>query len=525
MAGLLLAGAARVGNVQAPPAFASLVAQLSEPGGYFDTDNLISNERSYLHVVPALRDPGLAGGAYIGVGPDQNFSYIAQVRPGIAFIVDLRRDNLLLHLVFKALFSMSETRVDYLSLLFGRAIPPKLADWRRADLDAIIDHVAGPRLPEAAITELRERVDARIESFGLSLSEADLATIDRFHRRFISAGLALKFQTTGRQPQSYYPTYRDLLIETDRQLQRRNYLASEDDFQFVRSLQQRDLVVPVVGDLAGPSALAAIGRPDDVARRPPLRLLCVERRVLPVRRRHVSGVRRQPEAAPAPRSKPDHPLGVWRPRPVGARLLQLLARSAGGRTAAGIRRGPLPPLPRADRVPITHARKAPMPDASSFDITSTIDFQEVDNALNQARKEVGQRYDFKGATADITLNVAEKTLTLLTDDEMKMNALWEMVQTRLVRRGVAVKNFKSDKSEAAASGKVRRVIPIQQGIPIEAAKEIVKFLKDAKLKKVQASIQADQVRVSSPSKDELQSAMKALREHDFGVALQFGNYR
>ena len=153
---------------------------------------------------------------------------------------------------------MSETRVDYLSLLFGRAIPPKLADWRRADLDAIIDHVAGPRLPEAAITELRERVDARIESFGLSLSEADLETIDRFHRRFISAGLALKFQTTGRQPQSYYPSYRDLLNETDRQLQRRNYLASEDDFQFVRSLQQRDLVVPVVGDLAGPSALAAI---------------------------------------------------------------------------------------------------------------------------------------------------------------------------------------------------------------------------------------------------------------------------
>jgi hypothetical protein len=103
-------------------------------------------------------------------------------------------------------------------------------------------------------------VDRTIESFGLSLSEADRATIDRFHRRFMSAGLALKFQTTGRQPQSYYPSYRDLLVETDRQKQRRNFLASEDDFQFVRSLQQRHLVVPVVGDLAGPSALAAIGR-------------------------------------------------------------------------------------------------------------------------------------------------------------------------------------------------------------------------------------------------------------------------
>jgi cyclic-di-GMP-binding protein len=166
-----------------------------------------------------------------------------------------------------------------------------------------------------------------------------------------------------------------------------------------------------------------------------------------------------------------------------------------------------------------------MPSTSSFDITSTIDFQEVDNALNQARKEVAQRYDFKGATAEITLNAAEKTLTLLADDEMKMNALWEMVQTRLVRRGVPIKNFKSEKSEPAAGGKVRRIIPIQQGIPIEAAREIVKYLKDQKLKKVQAAIQADQVRVSSPSKDELQAAMHVLREHDFGVALQFGNYR
>ena len=166
-----------------------------------------------------------------------------------------------------------------------------------------------------------------------------------------------------------------------------------------------------------------------------------------------------------------------------------------------------------------------MPATSSFDITSTIDFQEVDNALNQARKEVGQRYDFKGAKADIELNPTEKKLTLTADSEFKMNALWEIVQTRLVRRGVAVKNFKVGESQPAAGGSVRRVIDIQQGIPIEAAREIVKFLKDMKLKKVQAAIQADQVRVTSPSKDELQLAMHALRDHDFGVALQFGNYR
>ena len=162
---------------------------------------------------------------------------------------------------------------------------------------------------------------------------------------------------------------------------------------------------------------------------------------------------------------------------------------------------------------------------ASFDITSPVDFQEVDNALNQARKEVGQRYDFKGATAEIDLSATEKKLTLTTDDEMKMNALWEIVQTRLVRRGVPIKNFKVEGSEPAAGGTVRRVMPIQEGIPIEAAREIVKYLKDKKLKKVQASIQGDQVRVTSPSKDDLQEAMSALREHDFGIALHFGNYR
>ena len=162
---------------------------------------------------------------------------------------------------------------------------------------------------------------------------------------------------------------------------------------------------------------------------------------------------------------------------------------------------------------------------SSFDITSTIDFQEVDNALNQARKEVGQRYDFKGSTTDIDLSLADKTLTLTTDDEMKMNALWEIVQTRLARRHVPIKNFKAGASEPAAGGRVRRVVAIQQGIPVEAARDIVKFIKDKKLKRVQAAIQAEQVRVTSPSKDDLQEAIRALREHDFGVALQFGNYR
>ncbi len=161
----------------------------------------------------------------------------------------------------------------------------------------------------------------------------------------------------------------------------------------------------------------------------------------------------------------------------------------------------------------------------SFDITSNVDLQEVDNALNQARKEVAQRYDFKGTKASIEFDPKESTLTLVADDEFKINALWEIVQTRLVRRNVPVKNLTRGPALPAANTTVRQAITLQQGIGSEQAKDIVKYLKESKLKKVQASIQGDQLRVTSPSRDELQEVMRLLREHDFGVALQFGNYR
>jgi hypothetical protein len=166
-----------------------------------------------------------------------------------------------------------------------------------------------------------------------------------------------------------------------------------------------------------------------------------------------------------------------------------------------------------------------MANPASFDITSGVDLQEVDNAVNQARKEIAQRYDFKGSRAAIEFDRTANTLTLIADDEFKMTALWDVLQGRLVRRGVPTKNLTPGTLERAANDTVRRVVTLQQGIPTEAARDIVKFLKDRKLKKVQAAIQADQVRVSSSSKDDLQEAIRLLREHDFGVALQFGNYR
>jgi uncharacterized protein YajQ (UPF0234 family) len=166
-----------------------------------------------------------------------------------------------------------------------------------------------------------------------------------------------------------------------------------------------------------------------------------------------------------------------------------------------------------------------MPDVSSFDVTSTVDLQEVDNAINQARKEIAQRYDFKGSTAAIEFNKADSTLTLSAEDQMKLTALWDVLQTRMVRRNVPVKNLKLGDIETASGASVRRVITLQQGIPSDAARDIIKFIKDQKLKKVQATIQGDQLRISSSSKDELQNVIAVLRGHDFGIALQFGNYR
>jgi uncharacterized protein YajQ (UPF0234 family) len=161
----------------------------------------------------------------------------------------------------------------------------------------------------------------------------------------------------------------------------------------------------------------------------------------------------------------------------------------------------------------------------SFDVTSTVDLQEVDNALNQARKEVVQRYDFKGSKADIQFNRADNTITLVADDEFKLTALWEIVQGRMIKRQVPVKNLKLGEIERGGQDTVHQVITLQQGIPTDASRAIVKFIKDRKLRKVQAAIQADQLRISSPSRDELQTVMQTLKAEDFGVALQFGNYR
>ncbi len=163
--------------------------------------------------------------------------------------------------------------------------------------------------------------------------------------------------------------------------------------------------------------------------------------------------------------------------------------------------------------------------SQSFDITTGCDLQEVDNAVNQALKEIRQRYDFKGLNVAIDFKRAENKIVLRAPDEFKLRSMWEVVQEKMVRRQVPVKNLQQGKAAPAAGGSVVQEVNLQQGIPIETARAIVKLIKELKMKKVQAEIQGEQVRVSSPSRDDLQTAIHHIKEKDFGVELKFGNYR
>ena len=166
-----------------------------------------------------------------------------------------------------------------------------------------------------------------------------------------------------------------------------------------------------------------------------------------------------------------------------------------------------------------------MAQTNSFDVTTGVDLQEVDNAVNQAQKEIATRYDFKGSKAQIEFDRAGQKLVLIADDDFRMRALFDVLQAKLIKRNVPVKNLDVGEIKPAGGDTVRREIALKTALDGETAKKIAAAIKEARLKKVQASIQGDQVRVTSPSRDELQGVMQLLRSKDFGVELKFGNYR
>lgn len=165
-----------------------------------------------------------------------------------------------------------------------------------------------------------------------------------------------------------------------------------------------------------------------------------------------------------------------------------------------------------------------MPQNSSFDIVSKVDMSEVVNAINQATKEIQTRYDFRGSKSEITLDQPNNLITVLGDDEFRLKSVIDMLQEKMVKRSVSLKALTYQKVEEAAAGMARQKITIQSGIEKEKAKEIVKFIKDTKIK-VQAAIQDAQVRVTGAKKDDLQLVIQKLKEHDFGIHMQFTNYR
>ena len=249
--------AAQIPRALSDSAFAALVTRFSEPAGYFDTDNLISNEDSYLHPLTTMRRIGVGGGVYIGVGPDQNFSYIAAVRPRAAVIVDIRRDNLLEHLLFKSIFALSRNRVEYLALLFGKPAPRDTTGWGAKSIDSLIAYIHRTR-PDGARPQSVIISEARRS--GIRLSDADVATIQRFHAAFVAEGPSLRFNSFGRAPQPGYPDFAQLASERDLEGRQRSFLATEEAFQFVKGLQDRNLVIPVVGNFAGTHAFSAIAQ-------------------------------------------------------------------------------------------------------------------------------------------------------------------------------------------------------------------------------------------------------------------------
>lgn len=242
--------------------FSRLIRELSEEGGFFRSDNFTSNETSYLHVVDKMRELGAMGGAYVGVGPEQNFTYIAKVRPRIAIIVDIRRQAMIQHLMSKAVFHLAPTRSQFLSRLLSRPLPKekeKVAALE-ASVDALITYFrqtpADDQAYTANLAEIRKMIE---KDFQFPLVEADQASLEYVYKTFRDLGLGIPTQRGGGGRGGGSPDLGNLIAGTDLHGKLGNFLAVNEDYEFVRDLQRRNMLIPLVGDFGGKKALAAVG--------------------------------------------------------------------------------------------------------------------------------------------------------------------------------------------------------------------------------------------------------------------------
>lgn len=260
--GLIIVSACQTSLEQrAVPELADLIEDLSGPAGFFDTHNIISNETSYLQVVDRLEP---MGGAFIGVGPEQNFTYIARIRPQWAFIVDLRRENMLHHLMLNAVFHYASTPFEYLCWLFSRRVEvdAERGNWDGSDgdLEGLLAAVESMPPDQEVFDQHWDAILSHIEDrLHVPLSESDEEHIRLIYRTLFDDQLDIRFRTFGRPSMPYHPDYRSLLLSRSPDGTRSHFLASAEDYRFVRELVMGGRLVPVVGDFSGPHALRAVG--------------------------------------------------------------------------------------------------------------------------------------------------------------------------------------------------------------------------------------------------------------------------
>ena len=237
--------------------FPRLVNELSEEGGYFRSDNFTSNETSYLTIVDKMRQLGATGGAYIGVGPEQNFTYIAKIRPKIAFIIDIRRQAIIQHLMYKAIFHLSPNRVQFMSRLFSKPLPKEKVPAAEAPLNELLSFFAAlpgeDKTYEANLAAIRKTIQ---EEFQFPLNAEDQKSLEYVYKSFRDDGLDISYRMDG--VGAFFPTFKEIIAETDLNGKQGNFLATVDDFDFVRALHSKNLIIPVVGDFAGKKAIPAI---------------------------------------------------------------------------------------------------------------------------------------------------------------------------------------------------------------------------------------------------------------------------
>jgi len=247
-------------------AFWRMVTEFSEPGGFFRSDNFVSNEITFQWVLPEIAKTTKTGGVYMGVGPDQNFTYIVAMQPKIAFIVDIRRQNMLHHLLYKALIEMSPDRAEFLSRLFSRPRPAGLdADAPSPELfQAFASSVSDSALFVRNMAAVKDQL---ITKHKFSLTTDDLRTIEYVYTAFFQAGpdLTYSFTMPGRGSSMMFygrrmPTYAELMMESDGTGSQRSYLANEANYRVLRDLERNNLIVPLVGDFAGDKAIKSVGQ-------------------------------------------------------------------------------------------------------------------------------------------------------------------------------------------------------------------------------------------------------------------------